>query len=136
VHKVHERLYNVTRWENETFGDIIHLDCKGNLNEGKTYEYFKKVGTEWTDKYTHVMNADDDTFVNIPGDFANFGSNCSSRRSASGHHRQETSILGHLVQGRVEVWPGNVRQGIHSRYGSGPLDSNLRFLGLGGLDSF
>jgi hypothetical protein len=103
AHKVQEMQYNVTRWENDTFGDILHLECEENLNEGKTYEYFKKVGTEWADKYTHVMKADDDAFVNIPGDFTNFGSNYSSRRSASGQQRQETSILGHLVQGRVEV---------------------------------
>jgi len=79
AHKVREMQHNATRWENQTFGDVLHLDCEENLNEGKTYEYFKKVGTEWTDKYTHVMKADDDTFVNIPGDFAKFGSNCSSR---------------------------------------------------------
>ena len=101
--KVRQMQYNVTRWENERFGDILHLDCEENLNEGKTYEYFKRVGTEWPDKYTHVMKTDDDTFLNIPGDFVNFGSNGSSRRSHSGQQGQEASLLGHLVQGRVEV---------------------------------
>lgn len=60
-------------WENNTYHDIMHLDCEENLEEGKTYEYFKKVGLEFSHKYTHVMKTDDDSFVNIPGisNFAN-----------------------------------------------------------------
>lgn len=54
-------------WENNSFHDILHLDCEENLEEGKTYEYFKKVGLEFSDRYTHVMKTDDDSFVNIPG---------------------------------------------------------------------
>jgi hypothetical protein len=54
-------------WENSTFHDILYLDCEENMEEGKTYEYFKKVGSEFSEKYTHVMKTDDDSFVNIPG---------------------------------------------------------------------
>jgi hypothetical protein len=54
-------------WENSTFNDIMLLDCEENLEEGKTYEYLKKVGLEFSRQYTHVMKTDDDSFVNIPG---------------------------------------------------------------------
>lgn len=54
------------QWENDTFHDILHVECEENLIEGKTYEYFKKVGLEFSDRYTHVMKTDDDSFVNIP----------------------------------------------------------------------
>ena len=64
VHWTHE---DAKRWENETFHDLMHLDCQENLEWGKTYEFFKKVGLEYADKYTHVMKTDDDSFVNLPG---------------------------------------------------------------------
>lgn len=54
-------------WENATYGDIMHLDCIENMNQGKTYEFLKKVGREFAGKYTHVMKSDDDAFVNLPG---------------------------------------------------------------------
>jgi hypothetical protein len=54
-------------WENSTYGDIMGLDCFENMEEGKTYEYLKKVGLDFSDRYTHVMKTDDDSFVNIPG---------------------------------------------------------------------
>lgn len=57
----------VVEWENSTYGDIMHLDCIENLNNGKTYEFLKKVGHDFGRKYTHVMKTDDDAFVNIPG---------------------------------------------------------------------
>ena len=56
----------VVSWENETYHDIMMVDCKENLVYGKTYEYFKKVGREFAGRYTHVMKTDDDSFVNIP----------------------------------------------------------------------
>jgi hypothetical protein len=65
--KVLEMQMNATRWENDTFHDIMHLDCIENLEDGKTYEYLKKVGLDFSDRYTHVMKTDDDSFVNIPG---------------------------------------------------------------------
>ena len=37
------------------------------MNEGKTYEFLKKVGREFAGKYTHVMKSDDDAFINLPG---------------------------------------------------------------------
>src|SRR5579862_3173240 len=57
----------VIEWENNTYHDIMHLDCRENLNDGKTYEFLKKVGLEFSHAYTHVMKTDDDAFVNIPG---------------------------------------------------------------------
>jgi hypothetical protein len=56
-------------WENNTFHDILHLNCAENLVEGKTYEYLRKVGSELSTNYTHVMKTDDDSFVNIPGTY-------------------------------------------------------------------
>ena len=67
AHKVLAMERNVTQWENNTFHDIMYLDCEENIEEGKTYEFFKKIGTELSHKYTHVMKTDDDSFVNIPG---------------------------------------------------------------------
>ena len=65
--KVLQMQSNATRWENNTYHDIMKLPCLENLEDGKTYEYLKKVGLEFSDKYTHVMKTDDDSFVNIPG---------------------------------------------------------------------
>jgi hypothetical protein len=67
----HEKVLDMQRtavsWENNTFHDIMHLNCTENLEYGKTYEYLKKAGLEFGNKYTHVMKTDDDSFVNIPG---------------------------------------------------------------------
>ena len=65
--KVLSTFHTALQWENDTFHDILHVGCKENLEEGKTYEYFKKVGLEFSSRYTHVMKTDDDSFVNIPG---------------------------------------------------------------------
>ena len=65
--KVWSTFHTGMEWENQTFHDILHVSCEENFEEGKTYEYFKKVGREFSNKYTHVMKTDDDSFVNIPG---------------------------------------------------------------------
>jgi hypothetical protein len=65
--KVLEMQRTVVKWENETYGDIMHVDCVENMENGKTYEYLSKVGREFSDVYTHVMKSDDDSFINIPG---------------------------------------------------------------------
>lgn len=65
--KVLEMQHTAVKWENETHGDMMLLDCVENLEEGKTYEFLSKVGREFSDIYTHVMKADDDSFINIPG---------------------------------------------------------------------
>jgi len=57
----------VIEWENSTYGDIMHLDCDENMNNGKTYDFLKKVGRELGHKYTHLLKTDDDAFVNVPG---------------------------------------------------------------------
>ena len=68
-----ERVLDASRiardWENNTHHDIMQVDCKENMEEGKTYEYLKKVGREFSDRYTHVMKTDDDSFVNLPGNY-------------------------------------------------------------------
>jgi len=69
-----ERVLDASRiardWENNTHHDIMQVDCKENMEEGKTYEYLKKVGREFSDRYTHVMKTDDDSFVNLPGNYS------------------------------------------------------------------
>ena len=58
---------NITSWENSTSGDIVHLDCEYNKKDGISYEFFRKVGLEFGNKYTHVMKTTRSTFINIPG---------------------------------------------------------------------
>jgi hypothetical protein len=65
--RVRDMYQRALRWENNTCHDLMHLNCTENLEEGKTYEYLKKVGREFSTKYTHVMKTDDDSFINIPG---------------------------------------------------------------------
>lgn len=65
--KVMDTFHVAREWENDTHHDILDVDCVENMEEGKTYEYFKKVGREFSDRYTHVMKTDDDSFVNVPG---------------------------------------------------------------------
>jgi len=47
--------------EQATFGDIMVLDCVENMNEGKTYTYFKTVSP----CFSNYIKADDDTAVNL-----------------------------------------------------------------------
>jgi hypothetical protein len=58
---------NITIWENSTFGDIMHLDRESVVEDGISYDFFRKVGLEYGNRYTHVMKTDEDTFINIPG---------------------------------------------------------------------
>ena len=58
---------NITVWENSTFGDIMHLDCAEVVEDGISYEYFRKVGLDFGNRYTHIMKTDENTFINIPG---------------------------------------------------------------------
>jgi hypothetical protein len=58
---------NITKWENNTFGDIMRLDCAENEENGVSYEYFRTVAREYRGRYTHVMKTDENTFINIPG---------------------------------------------------------------------
>lgn len=103
--------YTAMQWENDTYHDIIYLDCEENLEKGKTYEYFKKVGLEFSNKYTHVMKTDDDSFVNIPGSLPLFvlfflfplsSSNicCSPCRSHSSTQRRTAFLLGYYMERR------------------------------------
>jgi len=57
-------------WENSTHHDVMLVDCTENMEQGKTYEYLKKVGREFSNRYTHVMKTDDDSFVNLPGNYS------------------------------------------------------------------
>jgi len=65
--RVLEGQRNITIWENSTFGDIMHLDCEDVVEDGISYDFFRKVGLDFTTRYTHVMKTDEDTFINIPG---------------------------------------------------------------------
>ena len=53
------------KWENQTFHDILYISYEENFEEGKMYEYFKKVNHEFSNKYIYIMKIDDDSFVNI-----------------------------------------------------------------------
>ena len=67
--KVQDTYRLAREWENNTNHDIMGVDCTENMEDGKTYEYLKKVGREFSNRYTHVMKSDDDSFVNLPGNY-------------------------------------------------------------------
>ncbi|XP_074271808.1 beta-1,3-galactosyltransferase pvg3-like [Silene latifolia] len=54
-----------------SYNDIIILNCKENMNEGKTYTYFSSLPTIFNSKqgrlppYHYVMKADDDTYIRL-----------------------------------------------------------------------
>ncbi|XP_050221225.1 hydroxyproline O-galactosyltransferase GALT3-like [Mercurialis annua] len=47
------------------FDDIIILNCKENMNNGKTYTYFSSVPKILPKHYTYVMKADDDSYIRL-----------------------------------------------------------------------
>jgi hypothetical protein len=51
--------------EIEEYNDIIVMNCEENLNNGKTYDWFKYVYSTFC-PYKFVMKCDDDTFVHLP----------------------------------------------------------------------
>lgn len=51
--------------ENKIYGDMMVLNMEENMNEGKTFEYFKTAGRLYPYHYRYVMKADDDTFINF-----------------------------------------------------------------------
>ena len=61
ANKYQERLI---RFENETYGDILVLPTKENMDNGKTYSFFKYVH-ESGFQHPYVMKLDDDNYVNI-----------------------------------------------------------------------
>lgn len=65
--KINHTQDKLVEWENNEWHDIMLLDCEENLEEGKTYEFLRRVGRELSTTYTHVMKTDDDSFINIPG---------------------------------------------------------------------
>jgi len=123
AHKVLAMERNVTEWENNTFHDIMHLDCEEAIEYGKTYEFFKKIGTDLSHKYTHVMKTDDDSFVNIPGTFSLPIPTLTARPSRGNSQAQWTtpSLLGHNIQSSKRT-ERDVGIGIHSWHGSSYLD--------------
>lgn len=58
------------QWEQDKEGDLIILDCEENMNDGKTWFYYKTVYEKCQlnndTKYSHVMKVDDDSFINFP----------------------------------------------------------------------
>ncbi|CAM6120208.1 unnamed protein product [Calypogeia fissa] len=68
--------YKLESWlepENSTYGDMIVLQCKENLNLGKTFTFFSSV-PDLVHKHDYVMKADDDSYVN----FENLGKHMNS----------------------------------------------------------
>ena len=59
--KYHERL---VRFENETYGDLLVLPTKENMDNGKTYSYFKHI---YDSGFPHgfFIKMDDDVYANI-----------------------------------------------------------------------
>ncbi|RIB23613.1 Glycosyltransferase Family 31 protein [Gigaspora rosea] len=52
--------------ENDTYGDIIILDIKENMNNGKAYYYWQWVGLNInTSEYDYAAKTDDDSFVHF-----------------------------------------------------------------------
>ncbi|CAM6120212.1 unnamed protein product [Calypogeia fissa] len=58
--------------ENATYGDIVVLPCKENVNSGKTFTFFTTLA-EMGVKYDYVMKTDDDSYVR----FSNLGKQLS-----------------------------------------------------------
>jgi len=53
--------------EKEVYGDIVELECEENMEEGKTYEFLKWVGSrEEGERPRFAMKSDDDTFLVLP----------------------------------------------------------------------
>ncbi|CAM6121254.1 unnamed protein product [Calypogeia fissa] len=68
--------YTLASWlekENSTYGDMIVLQCKENLNDGKTFTFFSSL-PDLVHKHDYVMKADDDSYVN----FENLGKHLNS----------------------------------------------------------
>ena len=108
-------------WENDTFHDILHLDCAENLVEGKTYEYLRKVGSERSTKYTHVMKTDDDSFVNIPGIPIPYNADGSPPSSCIRTSKTKQVLLGDDMA-RWTMASGNVGIRVHTQHGFGQMD--------------
>jgi hypothetical protein len=53
--------------EKKQFKDILLLDCKENMNSGKTFNYIQTLSKTFTEKdYEFYVKTDDDTFLNLP----------------------------------------------------------------------
>jgi hypothetical protein len=127
AHKVLAMERNVTQWENNTFHDLMHLECEEAIEYGKTYEFFKKIGTELSHKYTHVMKTDDDSFVNIPGTIIigrQVRLTASSRTGNSRAESSTSSILGYDIQPSKRT-ERDVGFGICPRHRFGDLDCRV-----------
>ncbi|KZT59388.1 glycosyltransferase family 31 protein [Calocera cornea HHB12733] len=62
-----EKLQRMAETEAELYGDVVFLDIEENMNEGKTYAYFKWVsGMPVGERPRFVMKADSDTFLVLP----------------------------------------------------------------------
>ncbi|KAJ8324348.1 hypothetical protein O5D80_006612 [Batrachochytrium dendrobatidis] len=54
------------RLESIRYGDIMVVDCKENMDDGKTFAFFKHVGSVYPpEQYGFVMKADDDCWIGL-----------------------------------------------------------------------
>ena len=60
---MYDRL-DVLEREIKSYNDVILLDIKENMNDGKTWEMFKWIHSNMKARF--VMKSDEDSFVNIP----------------------------------------------------------------------
>lgn len=67
------KLESWLEWENSTYGDMIVLQCKENMNAGKTFTFYSSL-PDLGRQYDYVMKADDDSYVR----FSNLGKHLKS----------------------------------------------------------
>jgi len=69
IGKVHENFGNMSEVvdeENDKYGDILVLNCRENVNHGKSFYFFKFVHNMFHgNPYKFVMKGDDDTFFHL-----------------------------------------------------------------------
>lgn len=61
-----ETAYQALQKENNTYGDILTLDCPENMNEGKSFDFFRRIYQLHSGSpYTIVFKGDDDAIYHL-----------------------------------------------------------------------